>query len=37
MKTLRTFLNLYRLYRAAHSPRYAARIAFGIAVQKLPF
>lgn len=37
MQTLRTFWILYRLYRAAHSPAYAARIAYGIAVRGLPF
>ena len=34
---MRDFINLYRLYRAYHSRRYAARIAFGIAFKNLPF
>lgn len=31
------FIAVYRLYRAVHSPRYAARMAFNIAFRKLPF
>jgi hypothetical protein len=34
---MRNFLKLYRLYRAIHSRRYAARIAYGIAFRNLPF
>ncbi len=37
MNKLRDFFNLYRLYRRVHSPAYAARIAFGVAVRGLPF
>lgn len=37
MRTAREFLNVYRLYRRVHSPIYAARIAFGVAVRRLPF
>lgn len=37
MSKLRDFVNLYRLYRAAHSPAYAVRIAFGVAFRGLPF
>ncbi len=34
----REFINVYRQYRRAGHPRsYAARIAYGIAVQGLPF
>ncbi len=37
LKTARLFWSVYRLYRACHSPAYAARIAYGMAVRKLPF
>lgn len=33
----REFIKVYRQYRAQHSRRYAARIAFGIAFNGLPF
>lgn len=37
MSRLRNFLAVYRLYRQAHNPLYAARIAYGITYQGLPF
>jgi hypothetical protein len=37
MSKLREFTQIYRLYRAAHSPLYAARIAFGCTYRNLPF
>lgn len=37
MSRLREFLQVYRLYRQAHSVSYAARIAYGIAFRGLPF
>jgi hypothetical protein len=33
----REFIKVYRQYRAQHSRRYAARIAYGIAFNGLPF
>jgi hypothetical protein len=37
MNKLRNFLQIYRLYRSAHSPIYAARIAYGCAFRQIPF
>lgn len=37
MNKLREFYQVYRLYAAHNSRRYAARIAFGIAFRGLPF
>lgn len=37
MNRLHEFISLYRLYRAVHSPIYAARIAYGVAFRSLPF
>lgn len=37
MDKLRDFLSVYRVYRRAHSRTYAARLAYGIAFQGLPF
>jgi hypothetical protein len=37
MNNLRSFLQIYKLYRRAHSPLYAARIAFGCTYRGLPF
>ena len=37
MQALREFVTVYRLYRAHHPRRYAARIAYGIAFTGLPF
>lgn len=37
MSALRNFIAIYRQYRAAHSPIYAARIAYGCAFRNLPF
>jgi hypothetical protein len=37
MTRIKDFYSLWRLYRAAHSPIYAARLAFGIAFRGLPF
>ncbi len=38
MSRLRDFIAVYRLYRrAAHSRRYCARIAYGIAFKRYPF
>ncbi len=31
------FINVYRQYRKAHPPLYALRMAWGIAVLRLPF
>lgn len=37
MSRLREFLSVFRLYAKHHSPLYAARMAYGIAVKRLPF
>lgn len=37
MSRIREFLSVYRSYRKAHPPIYAARIAWGVAFQSLPF
>lgn len=38
MKSCREFFVVYRLYRrGGHSRKYAARIAYGIAFEGLPF
>lgn len=37
MSRLREFLSVFRLYRRAHTPLYAARIAWSVAVNKTPF
>lgn len=37
MGRIQDFLSVYRLYRAMHPRRYAARIAYGIAFKRLPF
>lgn len=37
MSRLREFLSVFRLYARSHSPLYAARIAWGVAVNRLPF
>jgi len=37
MSRLRDFWLVYRMYARCHPPLYAARIAYGIAFQKLPF
>lgn len=34
---IRQFINIYRIYRKAHGPVYAARIAYGCAVKGYPF
>jgi hypothetical protein len=34
---LREFINVYRLYRACHSRRYALLTAYRIALQRVPF
>jgi len=34
---LTEFIKVYREYRAAHSPLYAAKTAYGIAFRGLPF
>jgi hypothetical protein len=34
---IREFINVYRLYRACHSRRYAFNTAWRIAVRQLPF
>ena len=37
MNSVREFLAVYRLYRAAHKPRYAAIVAYRVAFRGLPF
>lgn len=37
MSRLRDFVAVFRLYRRAHKPLYAARIAWSVAVNKTPF
>lgn len=37
MSRIRTFIEIYLLYRKAHTPKYAAVIAWGIAFHGLPF
>jgi hypothetical protein len=37
MKRLIEFVSVYRMYRRFHSPRYAARIAYGITFHGYPF
>ena len=37
MSTLRDFIETYRLYRHEHGRLYSARIAWGVAVWRLPF
>lgn len=37
MTKLREFFAVWRLYARHHPPIYAARIAWGVAFQKLPF
>lgn len=37
MTAIREFVDVYRLYRRAHGPRYSAFIAWQIAVKKTPF
>jgi hypothetical protein len=37
MSKMKDFLAIYRLYRAQHSCAYSLRMAWGIAVQGLPF
>ena len=37
MSRIRLFIAVYRLYRKVHSPRYAARTAWGMAYHGLPF
>lgn len=37
MNRIREFLSVYRAYRTVHSPVYAARIAWGVTFQQLPF
>lgn len=37
MNRITTFFTVYRQYRLGHSPAYAARIAWGVAFQGLPF
>jgi hypothetical protein len=37
MKRLADFLAVFRLYAKHHSPVYAARMAWGIAIKQLPF
>ena len=37
MSKLRDYFELYRLYRRHHRPLYAARIAYGMTFQGLPF
>ena len=37
MSRIADFLQIYKLYRRAHSPLYAARIAFGCAFRRTPF
>lgn len=37
MKQLAEFWRIFKQYRACHSTRYAARIAYGCAFRGLPF
>lgn len=37
MRRLLEFVSVYRMYRRTHPPRYAARIAYGIAFNGVPF
>lgn len=37
MKQLIEFVSVYRMYRRSHSWRYAARIAYDIAFNGVPF
>jgi hypothetical protein len=37
MSRIADFLQIYKLYRRAHSPLYAARIAYGCTFRSLPF
>ena len=37
MKTIKLFVEVYRLYRVIHSRKYSAKIAWGVAVVGLPF
>jgi hypothetical protein len=37
MSKINDFLSVYRLYRVKHSRRYAARLAYEIAIKGHPF
>ena len=37
MSRIAEFVAVYRLYRVAHGPLYAARIAYGCVYRGLPF